>query len=224
MAVQTTMDRRRFLRSVGIAAAPFVVPSVVLGGDTVRAPSDRITVGCIGVGKMGTGNLKGFLWTSGVQVVAVCDVDGKRCGKARDMVNSHYAKERESGMYSGCTAHSDFREIISRDDIDVVVISTADHWHVLTALAAVRSGKDVYVEKPLSVTIAEGRVLSDAAHRYGRVVQMGSQQRSDQRFRFACELVRNGRLGEIKHVKVGLSQGKRMGGCSGNARPQRVRL
>lgn len=210
MAVYTTMNRRGFLRSVGIAAAPMVVPSVVLGGETGRAPSDRITVGCIGVGNMGTGNLRGFLWASGVQVVAVCDVDRVRCDKAREMVKTHYAKKRESGTYSGCAAYSDFREIISRDDIDVVVVSTADHWHVLAALAGVRSGKDVYVEKPLSVTIEEGRVLSDAVRRYGRVLQMGSQQRSDQRFRLACELVRNGRIGEVKHVKVGLVKGKRM--------------
>ncbi|MBT4815344.1 MAG: Gfo/Idh/MocA family oxidoreductase, partial [Lentisphaerae bacterium] len=211
MAVQLTMNRRRFLSAVGIGAAPLVVPGVVLGDEGGRPPNDRITVGFIGVGNMGMGNLRGFLWSRDCQIVAVCDVDQSRCDKARDTVNKHYAKERASGTYRGCAACSDFREIIARDDIDAVVISTADHWHVLAALAAVRSGKDVYVEKPLSVTIEEGRVLSDAARRYGRVLQMGSQQRSDQRFRFACELVRNGRIGEVKHVKVGLSKGRAMG-------------
>ncbi|MBN2450936.1 MAG: Gfo/Idh/MocA family oxidoreductase [Lentisphaeria bacterium] len=204
MSVSTRMHRRAFLKAAG-SAAPLLLPGRVWGA---AAPSNRIVMGAIGVGSMGSGNLKGFLHSPNTQVVAVCDVDAGRRDSAKASVEKRYAEQAESGAWKGCAAHTDFREITSRDDIDAVCISTADHWHVLCALHAVAAGKDVYCEKPLSVTVEEGRVLADAVRRYGRVFLMGSQQRSEWRFRHACELVRNGRIGQVKHVKVGLSKGK----------------
>ncbi len=177
-----------------------IVPSSVFGAS---APSERIAIGCIGVGRMGNGDLGEALGAGQVQVVAVCDVDANRAGNAKERVERHYASRSATGSYTGCTAYGDFRELVAREDIDAVQIATPDHWHVLPALAAARSGKDIFLQKPLSLTIEEGRVLSDTVRRYGRVFQVGSQQRSDARFRRACELVRNGRIGQLKTVKVG---------------------
>lgn len=199
------INRRGFIKASGAVAAPLILPSRLLGAE---APSNRIHVASIGTGNMGTGNLRGFLHSHGTQVVAVCDVDASRRDRAKALVEKRYADSAPSGSWKGCAAYTDFRELLARDDIDVVCVSTADHWHVLCSLYAVQSGKDVYCEKPLSLTVEEGRVLSDAARRYGRVFIMGSQQRSEWRFRYACELVRNGRIGEVKHVKVGLVRGR----------------
>jgi len=192
------ISRRGFLKTTvaGAAAAaalPTIVPSSVFGAD---APSNRITIGCIGVGRMGRGDLGSIMGSSSVQVVATCDVDANRANSARQYVDKRYKTK-------GCKAYGDFRELVGRADIDAVQIATPDHWHVLPALAAARKGKDLFVQKPLSLTIAEGRALSDAVERYGRIFQVGSQQRSDSRFRFACELVRNGRIGKLQRVKVG---------------------
>ena len=182
MASPAKTSRRTFLKTAGAVAAPIILPASVFGA---AAPSNRIALAAVGVGQMGTGNLQGFLHTSGVQVVAVCDVDGGRAAAAKDAVDKRYA-ESMGKDYAGCVLSTDLREIMARDDIDAVCISTADHWHVPAALMAVRAGKDVYCEKPLSLTIHEGRVLSDAVRQYGRVFLMGSQQRSDTRFRYAC--------------------------------------
>jgi predicted dehydrogenase len=204
MANHTQSSRRTFLKTAGAIAVPIIVPSSVFGAE---APSNRVNMAFIGVGNMGSQNLQGFLHTDGAHVVAVCDVDAGRADNAKKRVEKHYS-DRIGKDYKGCDAYTDLREVIARDDIDAVCVSTADHWHVPAALMAIRAGKDIYCEKPLSLTIHEGRVVSDAARQYGRIVQMGSQQRSDQRFRFACELVRNGRIGEVKHVKVGLAKGR----------------
>jgi predicted dehydrogenase len=139
-----------------------------------------------------------------VQIVAVCDVDSKRANHAKQIVEKHYGTQTRNGTYKGCATYKDFRALLARDDIDAVLICTPDHWHALPAIAAARAGKDIFLEKPLTLTIEEGRVLSDTVRRYGRVFQVGSQQRSDSRFRFACELVRNGRIGKLRTVKVGL--------------------
>ncbi len=205
------MNRREFLRTAGAFAIPALIPATALGAGGSTAPSNRITIGCIGVGNMGTNNLKGFLWAPGTQVLAVCDVDRARRKKARKLVENHYAAKAPGGTYKGCADYNDFRDLLARDDIDAVVVSTADHWHVLVSLAAVRAGKDVYCEKPLSVTVAEGRALSDTVRQYGAVLQMGSQQRSDARFRMACERVRNGRIGRLRSIKVGLPRGRQTG-------------
>jgi predicted dehydrogenase len=133
-----------------------------------------------------------------VQVVAVCDVDANRVKSAQSVVESHYG-----GPSGSCATFGDYRDLLARNDIDAVQISTPDHWHALPAIAAAKAGKDIFLQKPLTLTIWEGRVLSDTVRRYNRVFQVGSQQRSDRRFRFACELVRNGRIGKVQTVKVG---------------------
>lgn len=176
--------------AAGVAAMgfPTVLPSSVFGQ---AAPSNRITVGCIGVGGMGMANLRAFLHQPASQVVAVCDVDA-----------NHLREGLREAKLDAAAGYRDFRELLARKDIDAVVICTPDHWHVPISLEAIRAGKDIYCEKPLTLTIQEGRDLADAVQRYGRVFQTGSHQRSDARFRHACELVRNGRLGEIKRIFV----------------------
>ena len=140
------------------------------------------------------------------QVIAVCDVDSKRANNAKRAVERRYAAQSTNGIYKGCTAYQDFRELIARDDIDAVLVCTPDHWHVPIAIEAARAGKDIFMQKPLSLTIEEGRTFSDTVRRFGNVFLVGCQQRSDQRFRFACELIRNARVGELKtvHVTFGL--------------------
>lgn len=198
------LSRRGFLRNSAILGAglalPTVVPSRVFGA---AAPSERITVGCIGVGRMGTGDLKEALGFDQVQVVAVCDADAHRVEAAKKLVESSYAGRSGRGSYQGCAIYGDFRELLARDDIDAVQIVTPDHWHVIPALGAARAGKDIFLQKPLSLTLEEGRVLSDTVRECGRIFQIGSQQRSDSRFRKACELVRNGRVGKLHTVKIG---------------------
>ena len=187
-------SRRNFLNTTAAAAAiPTILPSSVFGAE---APSNRVTIGCVGVGRMGRGDLGAIMRVNGVQVLSTCDVDSNRAKAAAEMTD-RYQKSK------GCKPCGDFREIAHRDDIDAVQVATPDHWHILPALEAVRNGKDVFVQKPLSLTIAEGRALSDAVERYGRIGQIGSQQRSDSRFRHACELVRNGRIGKVVNVRVG---------------------
>ena len=200
----TDVSRRQFLKGSATVVtgllAPAIVPASVFGAE---APSNRITLGCIGVGRQGTGDMREFLGLSACQVVAVCDVDAKRVANAKKTVESHYAKQSSGGAYKGCKTYGDFRELVAQADIDAVSIVTPDHWHTLPAIAAAKAGKDIFLEKPLTLTIEEGRVLSDTVRRYNRVFQVGSQQRSDTRFRQACELVRNGRIGKVHTVKVG---------------------
>jgi len=199
-----TITRRQFLKSSAVAAtgffAPIIVPASVFGAD---APSNRITLGCIGVGRQGMSDMRGFLGLSQSQIVAVCDVDVNRAINAQRTVEARYGKQSSGGTYKGCRTYGDYRELIAQADIDAVSIVTPDHWHVLPAIAAAKAGKDIFLEKPLSLTIREGRVLSDTVRRYNRIFQVGSQQRSDTRFRKACELVRNGRIGKLHTVKVG---------------------
>jgi predicted dehydrogenase len=187
------MNRRQFLVDSAAASAvvvgvPAIVPSSVFGA---FAPSERITLASIGVGGMGTGDMKGFMGKKECEVVAICDVDRAH----REAANKD-AKLPASALYN------DFREVIARDDVDAVCVATPDHWHTIPSIAAIKAGKDVYCEKPLTLTIAEGRALANAAKRYGRILQTGSQQRSDTKFRQACELVRNGHIGKLKTVEV----------------------
>lgn len=191
------ITRRDFIKRSAAAGIvlPAIVPSTVFGKN---APSNRITMGIIGNGRIArTDDIPAFLKLDGVQIVAVCDVDSNRMKDAKAQVEGHYST-------TGVAMHGDFRELVARDDIDAVSICTPDHWHVIPGIAAANAGKDIFVQKPLSLTIAEGRALSDAVHRNGRVLLVGSQQRSNKAFRRACELVRNGFIGELKEVKVGL--------------------
>jgi myo-inositol 2-dehydrogenase/D-chiro-inositol 1-dehydrogenase len=205
------LTRRTFLRdSVGALAgaalwSPALVPSSVFGA---HAPSNRVTIGMIGMGRQAYySNVKTFLGFPDVQVVAVCDVDGWRRENGRKAVEEHYAKGRPSGAYEGCTAHHDFRELLARPDIDAVMISTPDHWHVPIAIAAAKAGKDISCEKPLTLSIAEGRVLSDTVRRYGRVFRTDSEFRSHACFQRACELVLNGRIGKVHTIRTGVPVG-----------------
>jgi predicted dehydrogenase len=198
------LNRRQFLKSSAVVAAaaawPTIVPASVFGAG---APSNRITVGCIGVGRMGLGDLREIMGFKQAQIVAVCDVDSKRVKHAQQLVESRYSKQSRDGTYKGCAIYGDFRDLVAREDIDAVSVVTPDHWHTLPAVAAAKAGKDIFLQKPLTLTIQEGRLLSDTVRRYGRIFQVGSQQRSDSRFRKACELVRNGRIGKLRTVKVG---------------------
>ena len=203
-------SRRTFLKkALATAAAPAIVPASVLGLGARTAPSDRIVMGCIGVGNQGGSNMRAFLSLPEVQVVAVCDVDAARRENARNTVNEAYSNAAD---YKGCDTANDWREIIARDDIDAVSIGTPDHWHALQAIAAAETGKDIYCEKPLSLTVADGRETVDTVHRYGRVLQTGTWRRSRPAVRRACELVRNGYIGELKAVHVGLPKGYQIRG------------
>ncbi len=197
------LTRREFLRNSVAAGAAFAAPIFITRSVFgANPPSEKITVGCIGVGRMGLGDMKEAMGFNQVQVVAVCDVDSKRVKNAQQIVENRYSAQSTSGSYKGCSTYKDFRELIARDDIDAVLISTPDHWHAPMAVTATRAGKDIFMQKPLSLTVEEGRFLSDTVRRYGNIFLVGSQQRSDQRFRTACELVRNGRIGELKTIKV----------------------
>jgi len=219
--MNNTITRRTFLKNTaGVAGAvvfPYIVPSSVLGGTRSVAPSNRIVMGCIGTGNQGTNDMRDFLQDKRVQIVAVCDVNRESDGywdnrvggrePAKRIVTEHYAKNSAAGTYKGCRSYEDFRDVLARDDIDAVLIALPDHWHSIAVIEAAKAGKDIYGEKPLSLTIAEGRAMSDTVHRYKCVFQTGSQQRSDHNFRRACELVRNGRIGKLHTVKCGLPGG-----------------
>jgi len=213
MAGKQSITRRRFLHKAAVAAggavaAPCVVPGSAIGAEGETPPSERIGVGMIGVGRQTVAyNLKAFLESPDTQVVAVSDVDAWRMENARTTTEEHYAANKPSGTYKGCAAYGDFREILARDDVDAVMVSTPDHWHVPISIAAVESGKDVCCEKPITRTIAEGRKLSDAVAKHGRVFRVDSEFRSIQVFHRACELVRNGRIGPLRTIHVGVPAG-----------------
>ncbi len=200
-----------------MAGAPAVVSARALGRDGAVAAGERVTMGVIGCGNQGTGDMMGFLEDKRVQIVAVCDVNRESAGywggafagrePARKIVEWTYAREKRSGAYKGCAAYGDFRKLLARRDVDALLIAVPDHWHSIPVIEAAKAGKDVYCEKPLSLTIAEGRAMSNAVKKHGRIFQCGSQQRSDSRFRQACELVRNGRIGKLRRVQCGLPGG-----------------
>ncbi|MBN1803985.1 MAG: Gfo/Idh/MocA family oxidoreductase [Sedimentisphaerales bacterium] len=192
--------------AVGTFGLPYFVSSSALRANGKIAPSDRITVGCIGVGPQGTADMKNFLAQKDARVVAVCDVKSNVRRNARQLVNKHYQNK-------DCLEYHDFRRLLERDDIDVVLIATPDHWHVPAAIAAVRAGKDVYLEKPMGMSLAADQALRAAVHRHRRIFQFGTQQRSSRDFRFACELVLNGRIGKLHTINV-WSPGSEQGGST----------
>lgn len=194
-----TPTRRQFINTSLIAAAPLILPRGLWAQGT--APSQRLNVGMIGMGRMMQGHLNTFLPRDEVQVVAVCDVDTTRREDGKRRVEEAYAAKTGSG-YKGCAAYNDFRELLARKDIDLVVIATPDHWHAFIAIAAVRAGKDVYCEKPLTYNIHEAVQLVKEVRKANRVFQTGSQQRSSKEFRVAAELVRNGIIGRLVAINV----------------------
>ena len=214
-------SRRQFLSQTVLGGAmlgfPTFIPGSALGKNGAVAPSNRTTLALIGCGGRGTDVLKNFLQDERVQVIAVCDVEKesdrynkgiiKKAGTlgrepARRLVDKTYGTQ-------GCGTHVDFREVLARPDVDAVQIATPDHWHALMAVAAARAGKHIYCEKPLSLTIGQGRLMSDVVRQSGVTWQTGSQQRSDIHFRMACEYVRNGRIGRLKQIRVGLASDNR---------------
>ena len=195
------MKRREFLNKTACVAGLFIVPRYVLGRG-FTAPSDKINFGFIGCGKQSGGLQNAFLSTNKVQVVAACDPFKAKITRFIAQKEKFYANKTEKTDFKSTEAHADFRELIARKDIDAVVIATPDHWHAAIAVRACAAGKDVYCEKPLALTVHEGRAMVNAAHKYNRVFQTGSMQRSWKEFRQAVELVRNGYIGDIKKVIV----------------------
>jgi len=213
------MLRRHFIPPA--IAAPYVITTTALGKAATPPPSDRITVGFIGCGiRGGDGLIKMFLPLSGCQCVAVCDPFRERRERRAAQIDAHYTTTLGGGSFNGCAAHNDFRELLRRTDIDAVAIATPDHWHVPIAIAAVRAGKDVYVEKPLGLSINQGRALRKAVLEHKRVFQYGTQQRSSRHIRFGCELVRNGRIGKVHTVVVLAPSGARGGSTSAQPVPE----
>ena len=205
MKTSGSISRRKFLTMTANAGAaigfPTIVPSTVFGQ---MAPSERIHIGAIGVGRISRGHdLPAIFRYDGARVVAVCDLDHTRAELGQQFVTEAYTKKLGKS-YDAVKVYSNYHELLASKEIDAVVISTPDHQHAIVAAAAVRAGKDVYLQKPASLTIAEGRYLSNAVQASGRILQIGSQQRSWKQFHRACELVRNGRIGEVKHVEIGL--------------------
>lgn len=199
------VGRRRFLAGAASAvAAPWFVPASVLGRRGHAAASERVTLGMIGLGIRGSAHVNTFLPLSQCRILAVSDLFKSRRDQKKTQVDRHY-----SG--SGCDAYADFRDLLARDDIDAVVIASPEHWHGLLSVHAARAGKDIYCEKALTLTVAEGRAVVDAVKTYRRVFQIGTQQRSSRNFRFACELARNGYLGELRRVEVGVPGGHALG-------------
>lgn len=205
-----TTDRRSVLKLLAATSVgPMILPSRLFGQN---APSNKITLGCIGVGWQGGGNLSNFLAQDDCQVVAICDVDEAHLKEAVDKVNAKYGNQ-------DCKGYKDFRELLARKDIDAVCISTPDHWHSIPAIAAANAGKDIFCEKPLSHSLSEGIAMVEAVRKNNRIWQTGSWQRSVASFRWAVELVQNGYLGKITRVEVGLPSGHTDFGKTGNDKP-----
>jgi predicted dehydrogenase len=208
VSFRTRLARRRFLaRAAAALAVPCVVPGAVLGKDGAEPASQRITIGVIGTGQRGSANMKGVMQSPLAHVVAVCDCRQKRREAAVRNVEQHYAARKNQGSYRGCEGYNDFRELLAREDIDAVLVCPPDHWHGIVATRALAAGKDMYCEKPIGLTIAECKAIRDAVGKYGRVFQTGTQQRSDARFRHACELARGGYLGKVHTIEVAVPPG-----------------
>jgi len=220
MVMKKGTSRREFLKKSGkgmvaasiVAGFPTIVPATVFGK---TSPGNRVNVGAIGTGRISRVHDMPGVWKyDKARIVAVCDVDSKRVQDAKEFVNGYYAKQ-SGKAYDGVVTYTNYHELLANKDIDAVIISTPDHWHALIGIDAVNAGKDVYLQKPASLTISEGRQLSDAAHHSGRIFQIGSQQRSTEQFRYAAELVRNGRIGQLQSVEIGLP-----GDPSGDVEPE----
>ena len=186
-------SRRGFLKSTLGLSAPLIIPSSVLGRGEATAPNDRIQLGCIGVGGMGSGNLNSFLSDKRVEVLAICDVDDR-----------HRTAGLKAAKLGDDAGTRDFRELIARKDLDAFMVATPDHWHAIITGAAIQAGKDVYCEKPLAASVVEGRYVCRLAKQHKRVIQCGTWRRSGIHTRMACEWVRNGYIGKLKRIEVGV--------------------
>ena len=205
MPQKKNISRRGFLiraagAVAGAAAIPYIVPSSVFGVDGAVAPSNRLLVGMIGVGSQGLWDMRGFYNNKEALVAAVCDIDVKHQKAAKAEVDRKYGN-------NDCRTYLDFRDLIARSDIDIIATAVPDHWHSIPAIMAAQAGKDIHGQKPMARTVREGRAICDAVKRYGRIWQTGSWQRSIYIFRRASELVRNGRIGKVHTVEVGLPTG-----------------
>lgn len=196
-----SFSRRQFLAATALAvAAPTIITGCATASERRPSASNRITVGVVGCGWQGMSNMKGFLNHGDCQVVAICDLDKNHLQEGCDTVNARYKNQ-------DCKAYHDYREMLARKDIDAVMLATPDHWHALVAVEAARQGKDIYGEKPLARTIAEQQAIVKAVQRHKVIWQTGSWQRSEKHFHYAAEIVRNGLIGKIKRVEVGLPSG-----------------
>ena len=224
MSKRKKVTRRDFLKkSSSYAAAclsfPYIVNSKVLAKNAGVLPSEKLRLGCIGLGGQGTHNMNAFIRNPDVQLVALCDVNkgsddydmlyqfkGTTAGlmPAKKRALEYYASKNDSAQYKGIDTYHDFRDLLGRDDIDIVSVCTPDHWHGLVSLQAAKAGKDIYCEKPLTNTIHEGRAVCDAVKKYKRVLQTGSHERSNDTTRYAAELVRNGRIGKLHTIEINM--------------------
>ena len=208
--ISANLSRRSFLQRTAVATAsafamPMILPSSVLGREGAVAPNSRINIAMIGTGRqVFYANLPWFLWSKDCQVVALCDVDSWRMEEARKRVEENYANDKTSGVYQGCAMYRDFREVLDRKDVDAVMITTPDHWHASMAVAAAKAGKDIALEKPVSLTVAQGRAITEAVKKSGRILRTDTEVRFDKRFHRLCEVVRNGRIGKVKRVFAGV--------------------
>jgi predicted dehydrogenase len=197
-------SRRKFIGNAAALSAFFIVPRFVLGGKGYIPPSDMITLGYIAAGRQAVGLQKSFLNTGEAKIIACSDVYKAKVDSFVKQVNTFYAEKAGQEKYEGCRPYANFMELLDQKDLDAVVIATPDHWHAAMVVRAAKAGKDIYCEKPLSLTVKEGREMVDAVNKYKRVFQTGSMQRSMPEFRQAVELIRNGYLGEIKSIKVSI--------------------
>ncbi len=196
-----SLNRRRFLKKAGAAMVlPLILPGCATGPSRRTQPSNRITLGVVGWGMQGPGNTRSFLYQDDCQVVAACDLDKNHLQDAVDTINDHYENK-------DCKGYHDYRELMARTDIDAVMLAVPDHWHELVATEAARRKKDIYGEKPLARTIAEQQAIVRAVQENKIIWQTGSWQRSQAPFRKAAEIVRNGLIGKVTHVEVGLPSG-----------------
>lgn len=202
MKITKNISRRNFLKNAAIVSSFFIVPRHVLGGAGHIAPSDKITLGFIGCGKQSGGLRSRFFNLKEAQIVAACDVYAGKLERFITANNALYAEATGQSGYKATAAFEDYRELLARKDIDAVVVASPDHWHAAMAVHAAEAGKDIYCEKPLSLTVREGRAMVDATRKHGRVFQTGSMQRSSREFTQAVQLVRSGAIGDIKKVVV----------------------
>ncbi|MCP4643877.1 MAG: Gfo/Idh/MocA family oxidoreductase [bacterium] len=194
---RTSCSRRTFMAAGAAMAAPFIVPAAALGQGARTAPSERINIGVVGTGSQARGLTENAIRHENTRIVALCDVDSKRLAEAKKMVDGFYEN-------TDCATHSDYRQLLAREDVDAVIVGTPDHWHALVCVEAARRGKDIYCEKPLTWSLGEGKAVVKAVQDNKRVFQTGSMQRSGGQFKKACELVRNGYIGDIKRILVAL--------------------